>query len=260
MRAHAELTASAPPPGRAAAEGWRLTWVRDAPPFAFRPTPEAVYLVGTAASPVGQDELSLAVTVEKGARLTVRSVASTIAWASSGSRVHMEIDVQAGAVLDWQLQPMVVSRSCSLVQRCVVHMAAGASLRWGEEVVLGRYKEEPGRLTLRLDVDIDGAPLLRHQLDVGPGASGWDGPAVLGGNRAVGLVLTAGAGDAPGEEERARGPKPPASQTAGDGWAAMPLEGPGHLVQAAAPNIALLREKLRLAEAAPRCASEDGRD
>ena len=59
-------------------------------------------------------------------------------------------------------------------------------------------------MSLRLDVDIDDHPLLRHQLELGPGVPGWDGPAVLGANRAVGLVLLAGRGVAAGGPGRPR--------------------------------------------------------
>jgi urease accessory protein len=74
--------------------------------------------------------------------------------------------------------------------------------------------------------------LLRHGLEVGPAAPGWDGPAMLGASRAVGLVLTAGDG------EHASG------AAAGTGWAAMPLDGPGALVQAVAQDLPGLRQAL----------------
>lgn len=232
MRGKAELTASAPTRQDRAGEGCRLSWVRDAPPMAFRAAPGAVYLVGTAASPVGDDQISLQVTVERGARLTLRSVASTIAWASTGSSFSIEVRVEEGGTLDWRLQPLVASGGCDFSQRAHVSLAPGARLRWAEEIVLGRYGEGPGRLDLRLDVDVDGRPLLRHGLEVGPAAPGWDGPAMLGASRAVGLVLTAGDG------EHASG------AAAGTGWAAMPLDGPGALVQAVAQDLPGLRQAL----------------
>jgi urease accessory protein len=230
------LTVSAPD-ANGPGGGCRVRWVRDAPPIAFRQTPAAIYLVGTAASPVGDDQVSLHVIVEEGARLTLRSVASTIAWASTGSSLSIEVEVRTGGSLDWHLQPLVASRWCNFSQRAAVSLAAGARLRWVEEVVLGRHNEEPGRLELRLDVDVDRKPLLRHQLTVGPGARGWDGPAVLGRQRAVGIVLTAGEANGTG------------GSVAGEGWAAMPLEGPGLLVQAAAPHLLDLRKALACAVA-----------
>ena len=130
MRGKAELTASAPTRQDRAGEGCRLSWVRDAPPMAFRAAPGAVYLVGTAASPVGDDQISLQVTVERGARLTLRSVASTIAWASTGSSFSIEVRVEEGGTLDWRLQPLVASGGCDFSQRAHVSLAPCARLRW----------------------------------------------------------------------------------------------------------------------------------
>ncbi len=102
--------------------------------------------------------IRLEVTVERGARLALRSAASTIAWASTGSSLFIEVRVEEGGALDWHLQPLVASRACNFSQRARLSLAAGGRLRWVEEVVLGRHGEGPGRLDLRLDVDVDGAP------------------------------------------------------------------------------------------------------
>lgn len=106
-------------------------------------------------------------------------------------------------------------------------------LDWTEELVLGRHEEPPGRVDLRLDVEHDGAPLLRHELDLGAD-EGWDGPAVLGGHRCVGLVLHVGA--------RARSP------AVGVGWVRMMLEQPAELILAVANDRPALRRALAAAE------------
>jgi urease accessory protein len=159
-----------------------------------------------------------------------------IAWASTGSSLELNVSVAEGGCLDWHLQPMIASTGCSFSQRVRVILADGAALRWSEEIVLGRHGEEPGRLSLRLDVDIDGEPLLRHQLELGPGVAGWDGPAVVGTNRAVGLVLLAGPGTAHGGQG-VRSPR----RGAGTGWAIMDLDGPGTLISAVGPDLSHLR-------------------
>ena len=241
MLAHAQLRAAAPLPGALSGRrpGCRLTLVRDGAPFAFRATPEAVYLVGTAASPVGDDDVSLAIEVEAGATLCVRAAASMIAWASTGSSLKITVSVGPGGHLDWHLPPLIASSSCRFSQLVEADLAAGATMRWAEEVVLGRHGEAPGRLSLRLDVDCDGAPLLRHQLQLGPGVAGWDGPAVLGGNRSAGLVLVAGRAHstAPTLEDAT-------TPTTGSGWAIMALEGPGSLISAVGPDIVTMRSAL----------------
>lgn len=235
---------SDPDGGSLLADACRLALVRDAPPVAFRATPEAVYLVGTAASPVGDDKVIIDVEVEAGAALKVRSAASMIAWASAGSSLEVNVSVGRGGYLDWHLQPMIASAGCSFSQRVRVKLDNGAALRWTEEIVLGRHGEQPGRLSMRLDVDIDDIPLLRHQLELGPGVPGWDGPAVLGHNRAVGLVLLTTTGVTDG------GPGAPSSGT-GPGWAVMALEGPGVLISAVGLDLARLRTGLD--EAMGRC-------
>jgi urease accessory protein len=229
-----------------------LALVRDAPPVAFRATPEAVYLVGTAASPVGDDKVVIDIEVEAGATLKVRSAASMIAWASAGSSLDVNVSIAKGGYLDWHLQPMIASRGCSFSQHVRAKLADGAQLRWTEEIVLGRHGEEPGRLSLRLDADIDDVPLLRHQLELGPGVAGWDGPAVLGSNRAVGLVLLAG----PGTTAQG-GQRLPPPGAAGAGWAVMALDGPGTLVSAVGPDLAHLR--LCLNEAMRHCTAASGK-
>ena len=260
MRSRAELRAGAPlggegpaTPGRSpyvapSGTSCRLTSVRDTPPVAFRPTPEAVYIVGTAAFPVGDDEVCVEVHVEDGASLVVRSAASAVAWAGAGSSLEVDITVDPGGRLDWQLQPLIASARCRFSQRARVQLGHGATLRWAEEVVLGRSGEDPGWLDLRLDVTVGGVPLLRHQLELGLDVAGWDGPAVVGANRAVGLVLLAGAGlaetGAPGARPQLGADRGRTHGAAGEGWAAMPLTGPGLLVTALGPDIPALRESL----------------
>jgi urease accessory protein len=235
VNACAELTASAPVDVGGDGAGCRISWVRDVPPFAFRSTPDGIYLVGTAASPVGTDQLAMRVKVEAGATLKIRSAASTIAWASSGSSLTIDVEVGESGQLDWHLQPLVASRQCNFLQYARLRLAEGASARWTEEIVLGRHGEGPGHVDLRLDADVAGHPLVRHQLVIGETVPGWDGPAVMGAHRAVALVLVAGM-DAGGWEAGA-----------GAGWATMPLEGPGVLVQAAGPDLLALRRELAVA-------------
>ena len=243
MRARAELRAEAPLAARNGAAdgealgvytptpGCRLTRVRDAPPVAFRATPDAVYLVGTAASPVGDDQVSIDVQIGAGATLAIRSAASAIAWTSTNSSIEVNASIGSSGSLDWRLQPLIASASCHFSHRSRVRLRGDASLYWAEEVVLGRHGEGPGCLDLRLDVDVDDAPLLRHQLLIGPDAPGWDA-ALIGANRVIGFVLIAGAAS--------RG----VDHAVGDGWAVMPLEGPGTLISAVAGDLPTLRAAL----------------
>jgi urease accessory protein len=140
--------------------------------------------------------------------------------------------VADGGTFDWHLQPFVATAGCRHHQDVAVLLEGSGVLRWTEELLLGRWEESPGRLDLRLEVDLDGDPLLRHQLRVGPDADGWDGPAVLGGHRAVGLALHAGRGIEAAEP------------AAGPGWAALTLEGPAVMVVALADDLVDVRTAL----------------
>src|SRR5262249_22531369 len=173
------------------------------------------------------DELSLRCRVGAGSTLRLRSAAATLllpdsAGARSCSELHATVG--AGAALDYALEPLIAGRGCRHRQLSTVHLAAGASLRWREELVLRPAGGRPGECTLRLDVEYAGAPLLRHELGTGP----WHtSPAVLGEAKAVGSLLLAG-------PRWACAAQPYADAT----LAVMPLAGPGVLIQALAPGAA----------------------
>jgi urease accessory protein len=197
-------------------------------------------MVGTAASPVGRDEVHIDVSVEEGATLEVRSAAATVAWRGTGSAHHISASVADDARFVWHPEPFIATGGCVHRQHARVRIERRGSVRWIEELLLGRYGEEPGVLDLRLDVDVDGRPLLRHQLAIGPGATGWDGPAVVGPWRCLGLILDAGMGTPACLPAAHSGP--------GGSWAALELEGPGRLLLAVAPDLPALRLALAAAQ------------
>ncbi|MFE6680519.1 urease accessory protein UreD [Streptomyces sp. NPDC057729] len=90
-----------------------------------------------------------------------------------------------------------------------------------------------GTLTSRLTVYRAGRPLIDQQTAYGPGApGGWDGPAVLGGHRAVGQLLLVG----PSFDDKC-----PEVRLLGATAVLTPLAGPAVLVTALAPDARLLR-------------------
>lgn len=209
----------------------RLTRLRSDGPYALRAAPDAVYLVGAAAGPLGGDELNLDIEVAAGAALTVRSTTSSVLLPGRGeSCTRVRATVAPGAHLDLALEPAIAAEGCLHRSVALLSLASGATLRWREELVLGRHGETAGRCTARADVTVDGVPLLRHELRL-PEPAPHPGGAVLGGARCAGSVLLAG-------------PGPAGERYAAEGLAVMPLAGPGVLVTALAPDSATLRRRL----------------
>jgi urease accessory protein len=137
----------------------------------------------------------LQVEVGPGARLTVRTAAASIALPGLGpSQVTVEATVAAGATLEWLPEPVVAVEGAVHHMQSMVVIDAGGRLTWREELVLGRHGEGPGSVVTRAHVDLGGAPLLRHELWLGPGHPSAAGPAVTAGARAVGSVFLAGDG------------------------------------------------------------------
>jgi urease accessory protein len=229
VRARARVVAEADGRG-----GTRLAVLRSEAPLVLRSTAGALYLVGGAGGPLGGDDLALEIEVGPGARLTLRTAAASVALPGHGpSRVTVDASVAAGATLEWLPEPVVAARGCDHRLRSTIELDAGAGLVWREELVLGRHGEDPGSVVTRLHADLDGAPLLRHELAVGPLHPAGAGPAVTAGARAVGSVLLVGEGWAAGEPF-----------LLGPTAAVLPLAGGGSQVVALAGDAISLRRLL----------------
>jgi urease accessory protein len=231
------LSASASVEAVAGADGvTRLPVLASQVPLVLRRTPDAVYLVGGAAGPIGGDELSLRIDVGPGAFLRMRTAAAAIALPGPDgleSVLRVSVSVGAGGRLEYLPEPAVVTAGARHATLVSVTLAAGASLALRDEVLLGRHDETGGTARWVLQVSYAGRPLLRQSLSV----SGCDpaslGPAVLAGHRAAGTLLLV---NEPGAAEI------PALATAEA--AVMPLAGPGVLVTALAHDAVSLRQRL----------------
>jgi urease accessory protein len=237
----------------------RLPVLSSQVPLVLRRTPEAVYVVGGAAGPIGGDELGLRISVGAGAFLRVRTAAASIALPGPDgleSVLRVTVDVGAGGRLEYLPEPVVVSAGARHATIVRVTLAEGASLLLRDEVLLGRHGEAGGASRTELRVTYAGWPLLRQSLEVS-GADPADlGPAVLAGHRAVGTLLRvdptlnarpAGAAadiaidDLVGTGREIPADAPPDPDVA---VAVMPLAGPGILVTALADDAVTLRRRL----------------
>ncbi|MGW6748458.1 urease accessory protein UreD [Streptomyces sp. NPDC055006] len=198
-----------------------------------------VMLVGAMSGPLGGDHMSVEAHATAGARLRIGSVAATIALpgqAKGEARYDVRLTVDDGAELHWLPEQLISACASDLRVTTWAELALGARLVLREEQVLGRTAEEPGRLTSRLTVHRAGRPLLDQELACGPGApGGWDGPAVLGGHRALGQLVVV-------KPEFEKDRPPPA--LLGENAALTPLAGPAVLVTALASDALRLRGTL----------------
>lgn len=240
MKATARITAVAEA-GRT-----RLVTLRSQTPLLVRRTgyrladgEAEVHLVGGAAGPLGGDRLRIEVTVERGARLCVRSVAASLALPGPpGAQSILDIHarVAAGGALRWLPEPLIAAKGCDHVSRALVELDGDARLTWREEVVCGRHGEEPGDARLESTVRRDGRTLMRQELAVGPRAPGWAGPSMLGGGRATGTLLMV---------DPLWTDKPPEAAVLGPGAALMPLAGgPAALATAVGGDLREVRAAL----------------
>ena len=245
VRAVARITAA--PDGRG---GTALPELVGDGPLALRRTthPDSttaaqVTVVGAMAAPLGGDRLRIEVLVRAGARLRVTGAAATVSLPSldpAPAYYDLDLRVEDGGTLEWLPEPVVAAAGSELRMTTRVRLTGRARLLLREEQVLGRSGETPGRLTARLTVCHDDRTVLDQQTDLGQGAPGWDGPAVLAGHRALGQLLLC---------DPAPADHPPTAEVLGPApaeAALLPLPGgTGVLLTAAAPDALHLRRALR---------------
>ncbi|MFF5480416.1 urease accessory protein UreD [Streptomyces sp. NPDC012935] len=198
-----------------------------------------VVLVGAMSGPLGGDQFAIEADVEAGARLRVGSAAATIALPGQSkgeARYEVRLSVADGGELHWLPEQLISAGGSDLQVTTRVEVGATGRLVLREEQVLGRVGEAPGRLGSRIRVGVAGRVVLDQELACGPGApGGWDGPAGLGGFRAVGQLVVV-------RPEFAEAPVP--ARVLAENAAVMPLAGPAVLVSAVAADALRLRRLL----------------
>jgi urease accessory protein len=198
-----------------------------------------VCVVSAMSAPHNGDRLRVEVIVEPGADLEITTAGATIALPGptpAPATLEVVVFVAEAARLHWLPEPVISAAGSDLRQGVRVELAPTARLLLGEQQILGRAGEPPGRISSRLTVHRDGLPLLDQHTVYGPGVPGWDGPAVLAGNRAIGQVLYV---------DRALAEAPPLPEQPPPGHSVItPLAGPGRLLTVVAPDAAALRRHL----------------
>ncbi|MDT2008169.1 urease accessory protein UreD [Rhodococcus opacus] len=146
---------------------------------------DTVHVIGTAATPLGGDHWDITVRVLSGARLTLRSVAASLALPGRGcalSTAHWSVEVGDDASLDCALEPTVIAGGAEHRVETAVALAESSAVLLRERVQIGRSGEESGRWVGIMNADLGALPLLRHQLELGVGTVAHDvldGPAAV---------------------------------------------------------------------------------
>lgn len=136
--------------------------------FAARETgPGVVHLVGTAAGPLGGDDVTIVVHVGPGARLAVRSSGATIVQPGGqepDSTLRMLLTIEDEGQLDFGCEPTVVCHRAEHEAEAVLDLTGSGQVRLMEQVLLGRSNEPGGSWIGRTKLTRDGVPELRHTL------------------------------------------------------------------------------------------------
>lgn len=137
--------------------------------------PDTVHLVSAAATPLGGDIIDIRIVVEPGARLRLRSAAATVALPGANDRTSQaHWDVTVTGSLDIDLEPTVVAADARHVSAATFALHGAARVRFRERVQVGRCGEREGFWSGSLRADRDGAPLLRHRVELGVGSPADD--------------------------------------------------------------------------------------
>ena len=188
MKADLEIRLRAGAGGRVDASGQLA-----AAPLWCRWDGDTLWIVGSAASPVGQDDVRIRLEVGAGVHARVRTVAAMVLYAARGhgSSLHTEIRVAPDASLHWAPEPVIITRRADHRSTTLVEASAGATVTVDELVVDGRNDDDRGgRLVSELGLTLDGVTSLRSSFDTA--TPGWNGPGGTDGARCLGTRLAVG--------------------------------------------------------------------
>jgi urease accessory protein len=180
------------------------------------------------------------VSVGPGAALIMRDVSASLLLPGphgEHSTSHVAVRICAGATFVWLPRPLIATQGCRHRAVSSIGLEPGARLLVREELLLGRFGEDPGSVRQRLRVSIADRPLYDQEIAIGPEAEGWQAAAVTAGRRAIGCVLVVD----PDWVECPPNLPPPRSETEA---VLLRLAGPGAVVSALAGDALRLRRSL----------------
>jgi urease accessory protein len=154
-------------------------------PFWCRWDGTTLWIVGSAATPVGDDDIHLDLRVGEGVAAEVRTVAATVVYAArgEGTRLTTRLHVDSGATLRWQPEPVIVTRRARHRSSTVANVQPGGALLADEIVVLGRTDEDAGRYVGQLELRRGDEPVALTSFDTS--VPGWAGPGGTDGAKVV---------------------------------------------------------------------------
>jgi urease accessory protein len=156
------------PGGRPGAGRTVIRSIRAGQHLAARETgPGVVHLVGTAAGPLGGDEVTVVVQLGPGGRLAVRSAGATIVQPGGSvpdSVLRLHLTIGDDAQLDYGCQPTVICHRAEHEAEAVLDLTGSGQVQLLEQVLLGRSNEPGGHWVGRTRLSRDGRPELRHTL------------------------------------------------------------------------------------------------
>lgn len=161
-----------------------LSDLRSDPPISLRPTRRGVAIVGSAAGPVGGDDVTLVIDVGVKASLCMEPIAATMLFPGRcGEQSTQDITIKVGESghLQWCGQPMLSIVGSRHVQRVHIDLAATATLDYLDWIVMGRSRESGGHLDTELRVVRDGSVILHQRQVYDASDAGWATSAGLGG-------------------------------------------------------------------------------
>lgn len=133
--------------------------------------PTTVHLLSAAATPLGGDDLHVRVIVEAGAALRIRTAAATVVLPGATTLdSHMIWTIEVDGALDLDPQPTIVAAASRHHASTRLHIGHPGRVRIRERVQIGRTGERQGFWSGSMHADVDGAPLLRHRVELGAGA------------------------------------------------------------------------------------------